>query len=62
MMSSPPSCRWYADRAAWRLIGLRYLPLFAGLNLAWESAQWSILPLLAWRLALTFGADSEGRP
>ena len=36
------SSRWYADRAAWRLIGLRYLPWLAGLNLAWEIAQ---LPL-----------------
>lgn len=42
MMSAPPSCHWYADRAAWRLIGLRYLPWLAGLNLAWEIAQ---LPL-----------------
>ena len=33
---------WYADRAAWRLIGLRYLPWLAGLSLAWEIAQ---LPL-----------------
>jgi len=46
-MSPRSSCRWYADRAAWRLIGLRYLPLFAGLNLAWEIAQ---LPLYTlWR-------------
>lgn len=42
MMSAAPLCRWYADRAAWRLIGLRYLPLLAGLNLAWEIAH---LPL-----------------
>lgn len=34
--------RWYADGAAWRLIGLRYLPWLAGLNLAWEIAH---LPL-----------------
>ena len=33
---------WYADRTAWRLIGLRYLPYLAGLSLAWEIAQ---LPL-----------------
>ena len=47
MMSAPLSRHWYADRAAWRLIGLRYLPLFAGLNLAWEIAQ---LPLYTlWR-------------
>jgi hypothetical protein len=38
---------WYADRAAWRLIGVRYLPWLAGLNLAWEIAQ---LPLYTlWR-------------
>lgn len=36
------SSRWYADRAAWRLISLRYLPWLAGLSLAWEIAQ---LPL-----------------
>lgn len=35
---------WYADSVAWRLIGLRYLPWLAGLNLAWEIAQ---LPLYA---------------
>lgn len=41
--------RWYADRAAWRLIGLRYLPWFAGLSLVWEIAQ---LPLYTlWREA-----------
>jgi len=33
---------WYRDRAAWRLITLRYLPWLAGLNLAWEAAH---LPL-----------------
>lgn len=42
MMSLHSSSRWYADRAAWRLIGLRYLPWLAGLNLAWEIAH---LPL-----------------
>lgn len=42
MMSAAPLCRWYADRAAWRLIGLRFLPWLAVLNLAWEIAQ---LPL-----------------
>ena len=41
-MSLQISIRWYADRAVWRLIGLRYLPLLAGLSLAWEIAQ---LPL-----------------
>lgn len=41
-MSLQPSSRWYADRAVWRLIGLRYLPWLAGLSLAWEIAQ---LPL-----------------
>ena len=41
-MRLPSPNRWYADRAAWRLIGLRYLPLLAVLNLAWEIAQ---LPL-----------------
>ena len=47
MISAPPSCCWYVDRAAWRLIGLRYLPLFAALNLAWEIAH---LPLYTlWR-------------
>ena len=33
---------WLRDRQAWRLIGLRYLPWLAGLNLVWEVAQ---LPL-----------------
>ena len=42
-MTRPQSPRrWYADRAAWRLIALRYLPWLAALNLAWETAQ---LPL-----------------
>lgn len=46
-MELQPSIRWYADRGSWRLIGLRYLPLFAGLNLAWEIAH---LPLYTlWR-------------
>ena len=41
--------RWYADRAALRLIGLRYVPWLAGLSLAWEIAQ---LPLYTlWREA-----------
>lgn len=40
---------WYRDREACRLIGLRYLPWLAGLNLAWEVAQ---LPLYTlWREA-----------
>ena len=38
-MSATP---WFRDREALRLIGLRYLPWLAGLNLAWEIAQ---LPL-----------------
>ena len=47
MTSRRRSIRWYADRAAWRLIGLRYLPWLAGLSLAWEIAQ---LPLYTlWR-------------
>lgn len=33
---------WYRARAAWRFIGLRYLPRVALLNLVWEIAQ---LPL-----------------
>jgi hypothetical protein len=33
---------WYRDQRAWRLLGLRFLPWFAGLSLAWEMAQ---LPL-----------------
>lgn len=33
---------WYCDRAAWALIGRRYLPWLVMLNLAWEVAQ---LPL-----------------
>ena len=37
-----PGRRWYADPAAWRVIGLAYLPLLGGLNLAWEVAH---LPL-----------------
>lgn len=48
-MELQPPIRWHADRAAWRLIGLRYLPLFAGFSLAWEVAQ---LPLYTlWREA-----------
>lgn len=48
-MSLQSSSRWYSDRAAWRLICLRYLPLLVGLNLAWEIAQ---LPLYTlWREA-----------
>lgn len=40
---------WYREREARRLIGLRYLPWLAGLNLAWEIAQ---LPLYTlWREA-----------
>lgn len=40
---------WTRDREARRLIGLRYLPWLAGLNLAWEIAQ---LPLYTlWREA-----------
>lgn len=47
MMSLQSSSRWYADRAAWRLICLRYVPWLAGLSLAWEIAQ---LPLYTlWR-------------
>jgi hypothetical protein len=38
---------WFRDRAAWSLIGKRYLPWLAALNLAWELAQ---LPLYTiWR-------------
>ena len=38
---------WYRDRASLALIGGRYLPLLAGLNLGWEIAQ---LPLYTlWR-------------
>ena len=49
MKSLQSSIRWYADRAAWQLIGLRYLPWLAGLSLAWEIAQ---LPLYTlWREA-----------
>lgn len=33
---------WYRHRAAWRWIAFGYLPWFAALNLAWETAQ---LPL-----------------
>lgn len=40
---------WYRDRATLSLIGRRYLPWFAALNLAWELAQ---LPLYTiWREA-----------
>lgn len=40
---------WYRDRSALALIGRRYLPLLAILNLAWEAAQ---LPLYTiWREA-----------
>ena len=38
----PETRRWYADRAARLLIGSRYVPWLAALNLAWEIAQ---LPL-----------------
>ena len=31
--------RWFRDREAWALIGCRYLPWLAGLNLAWEAFQ-----------------------
>ena len=49
MISPQSSSHWYADRAAWQLIGLRYLPWLAGLSLAWEIAQ---LPLYTlWREA-----------
>jgi len=41
-MRRPSSSRWHSDRAAWRLIGLRYLPWLLALSLAWEIAQ---LPL-----------------
>jgi hypothetical protein len=38
---------WFHDRGALRLIGWRYVPLLAALNLAWEVAQ---LPLYTiWR-------------
>jgi hypothetical protein len=37
-----PHLAWYRDRRAWRFLALRFLPWFAGLNLAWEIAQ---LPL-----------------
>lgn len=37
-----PHVAWYRDRRAWRFLALRFLPWFAGLNLAWEIAQ---LPL-----------------
>jgi hypothetical protein len=30
---------WFRDRQAWRLIVRAYLPLLAGLNLVWETAQ-----------------------
>ncbi|MGH8705635.1 MAG: hypothetical protein ACREUO_09500 [Burkholderiales bacterium] len=50
-MALQASTRWYADRAAWRLIGLRYLPWLAALSLAWETAQ---LPL--------YSLWSEGAP
>lgn len=33
---------WSASRAAWRLLGLRFVPIFALLNVLWEVAQ---LPL-----------------
>lgn len=39
------SILWYSDREALRLIGLRYLPLLAGLNLAWEIAHLSLYTL-----------------
>ncbi|MGQ0655245.1 MAG: hypothetical protein ACT4P4_23765 [Betaproteobacteria bacterium] len=43
---------WYQDAAAWRLFALGYLPLVAGLNLAWEAAH---LPLY------TLWKDSSAR-
>lgn len=36
-MGPQASTLWYADRAAWWPIGLRYLPWHAPLSLAWES-------------------------
>ena len=40
---------WYRDRAALALIGKRYLPILAGLNLVWEIAQVPLYTL--WREA-----------
>ncbi len=46
-MGPQASTPWYADRAVWRPIGLRYLAWLAGLNLAWKIAH---LPLYTlWR-------------
>jgi len=36
---------WYRERDAWRLLALGYLPLLAGLNLAWEIAHVSLYTL-----------------
>ncbi|MGQ0546704.1 MAG: hypothetical protein ACT4P3_15430 [Betaproteobacteria bacterium] len=30
---------WYRDRAAWRMLALRYLPWLAALNLGWEAVH-----------------------
>jgi hypothetical protein len=31
--------RWFESRDTWRFIGLRFVPVLAALNLAWEIAQ-----------------------
>lgn len=36
---------WYRERDAWRLLARGYLPLLAGLNLAWEIAHVSLYTL-----------------
>lgn len=46
-MSPLSPSRWYADGAAWRLIGLRFIPCLASLNLAWETAQLPLYTLWA---------------
>ena len=46
-MALQASRRWYTDRAAWRLIGLRYVPRLVALNLAWEIAQLPLYSLWA---------------
>lgn len=33
------STYWISSKAAWRLLGLRFVPLFALLNVLWEAAQ-----------------------
>lgn len=49
----PPRVRWHESRDTWRFLALRFVPMFALLNLVWETAQ---LPLYT---IFTTGSASE---